>query len=1020
MKEKILELSDINSEQRLSITQAQRKHLTTTTSTEGDVLFNLSSTLTKSGVQQTIISKNKYIPKEKKSKCNCFYRNMKKISECLKSFINHLYCFTGKNIRFQVGITYSFFLILMTIIIINLKFAHILNTIISLSEKNYFLFYVNNIIDSQREIKVQLDEINNHDLIAEVNEPLLFFRIYTEEMVENGILNDKTITLDKNLNNIYEDLGENYILSKDLVELTGIDSEAEKGDEENNDKKYNIKNLIPFYYYFTPIFIEHLNKCGIKLNNFYFVAKEIIPEGNEEKAFKSMYFKYPLEKMKIAPDVPQENDKIFDFILDPYIDSNSNSDFEGQSDVIDSIRSNNWFYNCLKDYNTHYRIFTINKLSEEKIRKNYFLFFSRSDNLVNNKEETSDDNGESNTKIFFTFSMKINHDEDDYPFIELNKDNDILLFDYLSIYNFDDNFESINLDINKMEQKFEIDYDLDDEKNILIRIPKFISNIHRYSMVEKNYNKIYNKDQSKLLKYKEMKNMDKVYEINYYFQKDSLIFRLIYFLNKFFEFKKVHPEYLTEEYDDSQRKTLETSSEHPCEFQGTDEYYEKIKLEYDYDCLDDFCLYNNCDQSTNNLEELYFMPNCYCIPLFCRDNQSPDTDFHKKLKEKMEKINPNMSDNAYAFTSTYKDYLMKKEYNFSKVDQYFDRKNIIFNCKLSFEHKNISFNNFFKTKIKLQNLAYKSKDTNYLMFFMNNNMTSFIVSNLKKLNYIYFICIFAGYIFFLICTLIFLVKYILFQVNNLLNRMEKVKNIRTILITNEESKSNLDENINNTNISESDSIINSRDEKDNISVKSNEIIIKENKNEKEEKKEEKKVSEMDELDTLIQLINENLSEFQIKFNLNEDMNTNINEIKKQYNGIIKINQYKSKLVNNNSNKSIDINSFDEDDRQNSDSDEKFEKFDNLSLKMFYELLSTSTSVVDFSNIKRNFYYRKHDEKLLFGLKELLACFDDEDSKGNGEITNLNKIRNAINYYYNNIHKLWETQYENMKKDEANI
>ena len=1017
MKEKILELSDISSEQGLSITQTQRNHLTSTC-TEGDVLFNLSSTITKSGVQQTIISKNKIKPKEKKSKCNCFYRNMKKISECLKSFMNHLYCFTGKNIRLQVCITYSFLLIFMIIIIIYLKFVYILNSINSLSDKNYFLFYVNNIIDSQREIKVQLDEINNHDLISEVNEPLLFLRIYTEEMVENGILKEGTIKLENNLNNIYENLGENYILSNDLVELSEI-RQTEKEEDENTDNiDYNIKNLIPFYYHFTPIFIEHLNKCGIKLNNFYFVAKEMTSENIEDKAFKSMYFKYPLEKMKIAPDVPQENDKIFDFILDPYIDSNSNSDFEGQSDVIDSIRSNNWFYNCLKDENNHYRIFTINKLSEEKIRKNYFLFFSRSVNLLYDKKEISDDNSESNTKIFFTFSMKINHDEDNYPFIELNQDNDILLFDYLSIYNFGDNFQSINLDINKMEQKFEIDYDLDDEKNILIRIPKFISNIHRYSMVEKNNDKIYNKDQSKLLKYKEMKNMDKVYEINYYFQKDSLIFRLIYFLNKFFEFKKVHPEYLTEEYDDS-RKTLETASEHPCEFQGTDEYYEKIKLEYDYDCLNDFCLYNNCDQTKNNLKELYFMPYCYCIPLFCRDNQSPDTDFHKKLKEKIEKINPNMSENAYAFTSSYKDYLMKKEYNFSKIDQYFDRKNFIFNCKLFFEHKNNSYNNFFRTKIKFQNLAYKSKDTNFLMFFMNNNMTSFVVSNLKRLNYIYFISIFAGYIICLIGTLTFLIYYILCQVNNLLNRMEKVKNIRTTLITNEESKNNLDENISSTNISESESIINYKDDKDNISVKSNDIVFKKSKNEKEQKKEEKKVAEMDELDTLIQLINDNLSEFQIKFNLNEDMNTNINEIKKQYNGIIKINQYKNKLLNNNSNKSIDIHSFDDDDEQNSDSDEKIEKFDNLSLKMFYELLSTSTSVMDFSNIKRNFYYKKHDEKLLFGLKELLACFDDEDSKGNGEITNINKIQNAINYYYNNIHKLWETQYENMKKDEVN-
>ena len=85
--------------------------------------------------------------------------------------------------------------------------------------------------------------------------------------------------------------------------------------------------------------------------------------------------------------------------------------------------------------------------------------------------------------------------------------------------------------------------------------------------------------------------------------------------------------------------------------------------------------------------------------------------------------------------------------------------------------------------------------------------------------------------------------------------------------------------------------------------------------------------------------------------------------------------------------------------------------------MFYELLSTSTSEMDFSNIKRNFYYRKHDGKLLFGLEDILPYFNDEDSNGNGEITNLSKIQNAINYFYKNIHHAWERHYENMKKEE---
>ena len=200
---------------------------------------------------------------------------------------------------------------------------------------------------------------------------------------------------------------------------------------------------------------------------------------------------------------------------------------------------------------------------------------------------------------------------------------------------------------------------------------------------------------------------------------------------------------------------------------------------------------------------------------------------------------------------------------------------------------------------------------------------------------------------------------------------------------------------------------------DNLSLKSVDSINKKQKIEKK-KKEQKVQVEMDELDTLIQLINENLADFQIKFSLNEDMNSNINEIKKQYNGIIKINQYKNKLLQNKSN---EINSFDDEEETITESNEKEKNFDNLSLKMFYELLSTSTSEMDFSNIKRNFYYRKHDEKLLFDLNEILPYFNDEDSNGNGEITNLTKIQNAINYYYKNIHNLWEQQYENFKREE---
>ena len=52
-------------------------------------------------------------------------------------------------------------------------------------------------------------------------------------------------------------------------------------------------------------------------------------------------------------------------------------------------------------------------------------------------------------------------------------------------------------------------------------------------------------------------------------------------------------------------------------------------------------------------------------------------------------------------------------------------------------------------------------------------------------------------------------------------------------------------------------------------------------------KEENKEDEADELSALKTLINENINDFKIEFNINENMNDSISVIEKQYNEIIK-------------------------------------------------------------------------------------------------------------------------------------
>ena len=1037
MNEKMLELQNINSpsvtfEKQFSFSQNKTQEMNNTNISDAESNYYNGTTHMSVDINTNIMNhprgrfthiglNEKYKQKLDKLKehTNSLKNFTKKLYECIIYLINHLDFLSERNIGVQVGIVYTVLMILLSLGIAYLKVIHMIDIIDTITNKNYFSFYVNNIIDSQREIKVHFDELNNHDIISTSNDPLLFMKVYTEELVSNKILNKDSIILEPEADNIYNDMGENFILSEDLYKLSSP--------LENLD--FNIKNMMPFYYHFSPIIIEHLKNCGIQIINFYFIAGGISGCNNTKEGkdtINTMYFKYPLENLNLGPDIIQKNNKIYDFIIDPY--TSCNEDYKGQQDIIDNIKVSNWFALSIRDSKLNFRIFKMKKITQEKKRKDYLILYSRSDNLQYDDKYKDDDEP---PEIYFTFSMKISQTENNYPFIILDERDDILNFDYLSIYNFHNKFTHIEEETDtNIKKLFEIDYDIDQSQSLLLRTPKFISNMHLYSMEDIQSDNIFNEIENNnyktgeniLLKYKEMLNLTNYYDINYYFQKDSLIFRLIYFLNQFFLFKKNHPEYLTKEYDDL-KSTIETNLDHPCSFEGSQEYYELIQNYYDYDCENDFCFYNNCDQSNNNLkgpEDLHYLPNIYCIPLFCRDTQSTNTNFHRKLKDKIKDINKTFSENGYSFTSTYNDYLIKKNYKFSKIDEYFDRSNFIFKSKIKQNQKNTTYNNFFLTKIAMQKLSYQNGDNTFLMFFMNNNMTTYLVQNFKRLNYLFLIYVFGFYVFFVTCSLIILIRYIVFKVDYLTRRIEKIKKIRRTIISTQIEKNNNNEDNSNINIEQNnnlETLTYLNDDSNSVnSLDTNGIKKKEKKENLEENN--KIPGEFDELDNLINLVSENVADFQIKFNLTEDMNSIINEIKNQYNGIIKVNQYKNKLLMK-SFDNINTNSNDEeDDISNISSiDEKEENFAELSLKMLYELLSTSTSEIDFSNIKTNFYYRKNDGKLLFGLEEILSMFNEEDSNGNGEITNLSKIKNAINYYYTNIHNYWKEQYDILKNEE---
>ena len=289
---------------------------------------------------------------------------------------------------------------------------------------------------------------------------------------------------------------------------------------------------------------------------------------------------------------------------------------------------------------------------------------------------------------------------------------------------------------------------------------------------------------------------------------------------------------------------------------------------------------------------------------------------------------------------------------------------------------------------------YGHNDFNTLIIFIYNiGKIRDIVSELNDYNSNYISKTLYGYFAIFFALGILLLIYIYISCNKLINKMNKVKNIRKVIITNANNTNS--KNINytvNKNVNKSENNINDSNSlnkllkdkinEDNINELNNEndnlINVQEKKDLKKEDNSNSNENK-DELDELIQLINDNLSTFKIEFNLNEELNDNVNNIKKQYNEIIQVNKYKNKLLlkedkeeiifdNPNDNSIISSN--------NSITGKKNDKVDDLSVNIFCELLSLSNHKFDFSDIKTNFYYRESNDNALYNLNKIIATLNE--------------------------------------------
>ena len=164
--------------------------------------------------------------------------------------------------------------------------------------------------------------------------------------------------------------------------------------------------------------------------------------------------------------------------------------------------------------------------------------------------------------INFLFGIRLAKSDIEYPFIKFNVYEDTLFYDFLSIYNFNNDdieISSMNNIWENIDNIFHNDYDIDNGKNIIFKNPKFVENMEYFilqnnnkDIINDNYNennrrilKIENQDlKSKIpvdniimVKYNEINDIDSRYRFNYYYEADVMYYKLIYFFNQFLQYK---------------------------------------------------------------------------------------------------------------------------------------------------------------------------------------------------------------------------------------------------------------------------------------------------------------------------------------------------------------------------------------------------------------------------------------------------------------------------------------------------
>ena len=863
---------------------------------------------------------------------------------------------------------------------------------------------INYLIDPQKRLELNFSDTMERYRVQDYLRDMILVKLYTMELVEkhdaivvNSVQNSlfkpeslRNLSMYSSLNEIQTQIeGKSFTKTN----FTIINKLTDKFiyHENRTNLIYNPHMLLPFYWLMIPNFFE-LNKFyHNRFKSFTFLSYEANFDVNSPKyckdvqSFSNTYFKYPVNDLDMTQSTNMSNFDIHNSMKDPSsFCFSDNPKYNGQKEQIEAL---NWHINLEKVFIKNSSI-----QSTEKI----LTLFRNIEDTDNTQSDIfnvikKDDKG-------FIYSFVFEFESHNFEVLNTQSVlNNTFEKDYVvKIINFPYQISSIDTTTDYFIKTFSNQYNIDESKDLLQNIPSWMEKMYRYSLVPKN--KYDNKspsqksylDTSRLTTDKMLNYLQEDY-INEYYRSDSILFTIIYFLNKL-----------------EQSKLFKSPKK--CLISDIGSYYSylnkhaisDISSKVPIDCIKERCKFDknekcekvqssvvNKDLDIKDPQNMY--PFCYCYPLYCYDNQTTNIpekfqfirnatslQFPDKCKVKLFSKSPNSTDNFFFI-------------------QYSGR-------------------NLFTLTDNVIVFTLHLTETIFLEYFYSDQKQSLDNINNWILITLLPLLIFIG---------ILMVKFLGVKTDKLSSRMNEMNDIQKIAIKeNSLSNNNLHENDENNensnkNNNESERIKKIKKELNEEKLEENQNLtnsntIKANYTESDEQGFNQQ--NIDELDDVNYLINENLYLFNIDFDISQNLHEN-NPLVVSFIQELKMKIYFDQMLPE-SIKELSLKDEEEVPLQEENSNHSniahnlYTKIDNIKRNLnafiLYELLSTE--MINFDNYKQNFFYKEKNDHLFNYYEEInYLLYDDEIEFG--EVTNTEKIKKFMGYFKVNIHKPWMLKYE---------